>query len=75
MDDSHFNSSYFWSPVPTVQGQVDNLIVGIVLKCTWCNGEAIITLFFGKNFKDSVAEVKQTVKSFWGISWCIHSII
>ncbi|XP_035286754.1 zinc finger protein 384a isoform X1 [Anguilla rostrata] len=22
MEDSHFNSSYFWSPVPTVQGQV-----------------------------------------------------
>ncbi|XP_013132575.1 zinc finger protein 384a isoform X4 [Oreochromis niloticus] len=24
MDDSHFNSSYFWSPVPTVQGQIEN---------------------------------------------------
>ncbi|XP_077936848.1 zinc finger protein 384a isoform X9 [Gasterosteus aculeatus] len=24
MDDSHFNSSYFWSPVPTVQGQLEN---------------------------------------------------
>ncbi|KAG9355775.1 hypothetical protein JZ751_000616 [Albula glossodonta] len=24
MEDSHFNSSYFWSPVPTVQGQIDN---------------------------------------------------
>lgn len=22
MEDSHFNSSYFWSPVPAVQGQV-----------------------------------------------------
>lgn len=35
MDDSPFNSSYFWSPVPTVQGQVDKLVVGIVLKYTW----------------------------------------
>ncbi|KAJ8392924.1 hypothetical protein AAFF_G00071280 [Aldrovandia affinis] len=24
MEDSHFNSSYFWSPVPTVQGQIEN---------------------------------------------------
>ncbi|XP_034054792.1 zinc finger protein 384a isoform X2 [Gymnodraco acuticeps] len=24
MDDSHFNSSYFWSPVHTVQGQIEN---------------------------------------------------
>ncbi|XP_061753253.1 zinc finger protein 384a isoform X4 [Nerophis ophidion] len=24
MDDSHFNSSYFWSPVPTVQGQIES---------------------------------------------------
>nr|XP_046273876.1 zinc finger protein 384a isoform X4 [Scatophagus argus] len=24
MDDSPFNSSYFWSPVPTVQGQIEN---------------------------------------------------
>ncbi|XP_060948286.1 zinc finger protein 384a isoform X3 [Limanda limanda] len=24
MDDSHFNSSYFWSPIPTVQGQIEN---------------------------------------------------
>uniref|UniRef100_H3C2E7 Zinc finger protein 384 a n=1 Tax=Tetraodon nigroviridis TaxID=99883 RepID=H3C2E7_TETNG len=24
MDDSPFNSSYFWSPVPTVQGQMEN---------------------------------------------------
>ncbi|CAL8373855.1 unnamed protein product [Boreogadus saida] len=24
MDDSHFNSAYFWSPVPTVQGQIEN---------------------------------------------------
>ncbi|XP_069031954.1 zinc finger protein 384a isoform X2 [Embiotoca jacksoni] len=24
MDDSHFNSSYFWSPVPTIQGQIEN---------------------------------------------------
>ncbi|XP_047240214.1 zinc finger protein 384a isoform X4 [Girardinichthys multiradiatus] len=24
MDESHFNSSYFWSPVPTVQGQIEN---------------------------------------------------
>uniref|UniRef100_A0A8C4XGC8 Zinc finger protein 384 n=1 Tax=Erpetoichthys calabaricus TaxID=27687 RepID=A0A8C4XGC8_ERPCA len=24
MEDSHFNPSYFWSPVPTVQGQIDN---------------------------------------------------
>ncbi|XP_071765802.1 zinc finger protein 384b isoform X3 [Centroberyx gerrardi] len=24
MEDSHFNSSYFWSPVPTVQGQLEN---------------------------------------------------
>ncbi|XP_056273670.1 zinc finger protein 384a isoform X2 [Pseudoliparis swirei] len=24
MDDSHFNSSYFWCPVPTVQGQIEN---------------------------------------------------
>lgn len=22
MEDSHFNSSYFWSPIPTVPGQV-----------------------------------------------------
>ncbi|KAM4581108.1 zinc finger protein 384b isoform 4-T9 [Odontesthes bonariensis] len=24
MEDSHFNSSYFWSPVPTVPGQIEN---------------------------------------------------
>ncbi|XP_028835186.1 zinc finger protein 384b isoform X2 [Denticeps clupeoides] len=24
MEESHFNSSYFWSPVPTVQGQIEN---------------------------------------------------
>ncbi|XP_024123575.1 zinc finger protein 384b isoform X5 [Oryzias melastigma] len=24
MEDSHFNSSYFWSPVPAVQGQIEN---------------------------------------------------
>ncbi|XP_035497658.1 zinc finger protein 384b isoform X3 [Scophthalmus maximus] len=24
MEDSHFNSSYFWSPVPTMQGQIEN---------------------------------------------------
>ncbi|XP_057210247.1 zinc finger protein 384a isoform X3 [Triplophysa rosa] len=24
MEDSHFNSSYFWSPVSTVQGQIEN---------------------------------------------------
>ncbi|XP_062321707.1 zinc finger protein 384b isoform X3 [Osmerus eperlanus] len=24
MEDSHFNSSYFWSPIPTVQGQIEN---------------------------------------------------
>ncbi|XP_048848864.1 zinc finger protein 384-like isoform X5 [Brienomyrus brachyistius] len=24
MEDSHFNSPYFWSPVPTVQGQIEN---------------------------------------------------
>uniref|UniRef100_A0A672YPW6 Zinc finger protein 384 like n=1 Tax=Sphaeramia orbicularis TaxID=375764 RepID=A0A672YPW6_9TELE len=27
MDDSHFNSSYFWSPVPTVQGQVETSLL------------------------------------------------
>ncbi|XP_068189683.1 zinc finger protein 384a isoform X3 [Antennarius striatus] len=26
MDDSPFNSSYFWSPVPTVQGQIENVM-------------------------------------------------
>ncbi|XP_061919835.1 zinc finger protein 384b isoform X1 [Entelurus aequoreus] len=26
MEDSHFNSSYFWSPIPTVQGQIDNAV-------------------------------------------------
>ncbi|XP_030606661.1 zinc finger protein 384b isoform X1 [Archocentrus centrarchus] len=24
MEDSHFNSSYFWSPVPTMPGQIEN---------------------------------------------------
>ncbi|KAM6995418.1 zinc finger protein 384b isoform 1-T1 [Tautogolabrus adspersus] len=24
MEDSHFNSSYFWSPIPTVSGQIEN---------------------------------------------------
>ncbi|XP_068179643.1 zinc finger protein 384b isoform X3 [Antennarius striatus] len=24
MEDSHFNSSYFWSPIPTVPGQIEN---------------------------------------------------
>ncbi|KAM9852710.1 zinc finger protein 384b isoform 3-T3 [Aulostomus maculatus] len=24
MEDSHFNSSYFWSPVPTMSGQIEN---------------------------------------------------
>ncbi|XP_037641215.1 zinc finger protein 384b isoform X2 [Sebastes umbrosus] len=24
MEDSHFNSSYFWSPIPTVPGQLEN---------------------------------------------------
>ncbi|XP_077446047.1 zinc finger protein 384a isoform X2 [Stigmatopora argus] len=24
MDESHFNSSYFWSPIPTVQGQIES---------------------------------------------------
>lgn len=27
MDDSHFNSSYFWCPVPTVQGQVEAILL------------------------------------------------
>lgn len=35
MEDSHFNSSYFWSPVPTVQGQVETLLLDLILKCTW----------------------------------------
>ncbi|XP_026226332.1 zinc finger protein 384b isoform X3 [Anabas testudineus] len=26
MEDSHFNSSYFWSPVPTVPGQIENAV-------------------------------------------------
>lgn len=30
MEESHFNSSYFWSPIPTVPGQV-GLNVGIFL--------------------------------------------
>ena len=32
MDDSHFNSSYFWSPVPTVQGQVETTLL-LELSC------------------------------------------
>ncbi|XP_061675741.1 zinc finger protein 384b isoform X4 [Syngnathoides biaculeatus] len=26
MEDSHFNSSYFWSPIPTVPGQLENAV-------------------------------------------------
>ncbi|XP_074540168.1 zinc finger protein 384b isoform X1 [Halichoeres trimaculatus] len=26
MEDSHFNSSYFWSPIPTVSGQIENAV-------------------------------------------------
>ncbi|XP_054636750.1 zinc finger protein 384b isoform X3 [Dunckerocampus dactyliophorus] len=26
MEDSHFNSSYFWSPIPTVPGQIENAV-------------------------------------------------
>lgn len=32
MDDSPFNSSYFWSPVPTVQGQVET---NLLLELSW----------------------------------------
>lgn len=36
MEESHFNSSYFWSPIPTVPGQV-GLNVGIFLFFFWKN--------------------------------------
>ncbi|KAM9805541.1 zinc finger protein 384-like isoform X3 [Syngnathus typhle] len=26
MEDSHFNSSYFWSPIPTMSGQLENAV-------------------------------------------------
>lgn len=39
MDDSPFNSSYFWSPVPTVQGQVEtNSLLEMSWKFTWSSG-------------------------------------
>ena len=45
MDDSHFNSSYFWSPVPTVQGQVE---ATLLLELSW-NTHGIVEYAMGKD--------------------------
>lgn len=44
MDDSPFNSSYFWSPVPTVQGQVET---NLLLELSW-NTHGIVVCAMSK---------------------------
>lgn len=53
MEDSHFNSSYFWSPVPTVQGQVR-------LDNTWA--VCIFLFFLLSNLSVYILKFKSVLK-------------